>query len=157
MWIYSGLSRLTDGGADVRLAQWLFAAVYLLTLGVTMGSYKLAGAPLYVYPLLVMSRRLHSIYALRLFNDCWAMLFFAVALFAYQKKSRLLAALAYSVGLGTKMNLLLALPAVAMVLLLDVGFVDACGDLLNVLLVQVSWLGRVDSDRPMLRCGSGKG
>lgn len=71
---------------------------------------------------MILSKRLHSVFLLRCFNDCFATFFFWLALFCFQKRQWTLGSLAYSWGLGIKMSLLLSLPAVAVVLLLGRGF-----------------------------------
>lgn len=54
--------------------QVVFAVLYLATQGVVMLIYAQTRAvPPWSLALLCLSRRLHSIYLLRLFNDCWAM------------------------------------------------------------------------------------
>lgn len=73
-------------------------------------------APPYVFPLLVLSKRLHSIYMLRLFNDCLAAGALFVAIYAYQKRWWTTGSIIYSLGVGVKMSVLLALPGVVMVL-----------------------------------------
>ena len=50
VYLYAGLYRLTDEGRDVKLAQWVFAGVYLAALGVVMACYKRAGVCC-LYPL----------------------------------------------------------------------------------------------------------
>lgn len=94
-------------------------------------------APPYVFPLLVLSKRLHSIFVLRCFNDCFAALFLWLAVFFLQRRSWLLGALAYTWGLGIKMSLLLALPAVGVVLLLGSGFASSLQLAAVIALVQV--------------------
>lgn len=42
VWIYTQLYRLTDEGTDVARAQWIFALLYLLTLGVVVLCYRRA-------------------------------------------------------------------------------------------------------------------
>lgn len=64
----------------------------------------------------MLSKRLHSIYLLRLFNDCFATAALFLAVYAYQRRHWLLGSLLYSLGVAIKMNVLLALPAVAVVL-----------------------------------------
>ncbi|KAI9886113.1 MAG: hypothetical protein M1823_002073 [Watsoniomyces obsoletus] len=115
VYIYDSLYRLTDGGLDIVTAQWLFAGVYLGTLLIVMACYRRAGAPPYIFPLLVLSKRLHSIYLLRLFNDCFAVLALFVAIYAYQRRQWVLGSALFSLGVGIKMSVLLALPAVAMI------------------------------------------
>jgi alpha-1,3-mannosyltransferase len=73
-------------------------------------------APPYIFPLLVLSKRLHSIYMLRCFNDCFAVLALFLAIYLYQKKQWTLGSSIYAFGLGIKMSLLLALPGIGFVL-----------------------------------------
>lgn len=122
VYTYTGLYYATDKGADILFAQQIFAAIYMLTLTVVMLCYWKAKVPPYVFPLLVISKRLHSIYVLRCFNDGIAALFFWIAIFFFQRKQWSIGALAYSWGLGIKMSLLLVLPAVGIVLFLGRGF-----------------------------------
>lgn len=79
-------------------------------------------APLYIFPLLVLSKRLHSVFMLRCFNDCAAALCLWLAIYLLQRRAWTLGTAAYTWGLGTKMTLLLCLPAVAVVLFLGRGF-----------------------------------
>lgn len=72
--------------------------------------------------MLILSKRLHSIFVLRCFNDCFAVLFLWVAIYCFQRRAWTAGALAYTLGLGVKMSLLLVLPAVGIVLLLGAGF-----------------------------------
>jgi alpha-1,3-mannosyltransferase len=71
--------------------------------------------------MLVLSKRLHSIFVLRLFNDCFAVLSLWAAIYFYQIRAPTLGSLAYSWGLGTKMSLLLSLPAFGVILFLTRG------------------------------------
>ena len=71
--------------------------------------------------MLVLSKRLHSIFILRLFNDGFAVLFFWAGIYTFQRRLWTLGSMAYSLGLGVKMTLLLALPAVGVVLFLGRG------------------------------------
>jgi len=71
--------------------------------------------------MLILSKRLHSIFVLRLFNDCFAVLFLWVAIYVFQRRIWTLGSMAYSWGLGIKMSLLLALPAIGVILFLARG------------------------------------
>ncbi|KAJ4289520.1 dolichyl-P-Man:Man(5)GlcNAc(2)-PP-dolichol alpha-1,3-mannosyltransferase [Collariella sp. IMI 366227] len=122
VWIYTGLYKLTDGGRDIPLAQYVFGGVYLVALGVVMGCYWRTKVPPYVFPMLILSKRLHSIFVLRCFNDCFAVLFLWLAIYCFQGRAWTAGALAYTLGLGVKMSLLLVLPAVGIILLLGAGF-----------------------------------
>lgn len=75
-------------------------------------------APFYIFPLLVISKRLHSIFLLRLFNDCFAVGALFLAIYAYQRRSWAVGSVAYSFAVGTKMSILLAGPAIGSILLL---------------------------------------
>ncbi|QIW98545.1 hypothetical protein AMS68_004063 [Peltaster fructicola] len=116
VYIYRLLFGITDAGANVLLAQWLFAGLYLSTLAIVMLCYREAKVPPIIFPLLILSKRLHSIFVLRLFNDGFAVFFLFLAIYLYQRRLWTFGSLAYSSGLGVKMSLLLALPAVGVVL-----------------------------------------
>lgn len=79
-------------------------------------------APPYLFPLLILSKRLHSIFVLRLFNDCFAVGMLFIAIYAYQKRIWTIGSVAYSFGVGIKMSLLLAAPAVGIILLQALPF-----------------------------------
>lgn len=54
--------------------QVIFAMLYLAMQGGVMALYiRTRALPPWTLVLLCLSRRLHSIFLLRLFNDCWAM------------------------------------------------------------------------------------
>lgn len=74
-------------------------------------------APPYIFPLLIFSKRLHSIFLLRLFNDCFAVLALFITIYFYQRRIFTVGSVAYSFGLGIKMSLLLAVPAIGIILL----------------------------------------
>jgi alpha-1,3-mannosyltransferase len=93
--------------------------------------------PPYVFPMLILSKRMHSIFVLRLFNDCFAVFFFFVAIYCYQKRWWVVGCTIYSIGLGVKMSLLLALPSVGIVLLQAIGARDAIGHASLIGLIQV--------------------
>lgn len=71
--------------------------------------------------MLILSKRLHSIFLLRCFNDSFAVLFLFLAIYAYQKRQYTIGSLFYSWGLGIKMSLLLSLPAFGIILFLTRG------------------------------------
>lgn len=121
VYIYRLLYTLTNAGQNIALAQWLFVTLYLLTLWTVMQCYRAANVPPWVFPLLSLSKRAHSIFMLRLFNDCFAVLFLWVAVALWQRKLWTLGTLVFGFGVGVKMSLLLALPAVGVVLWLGMG------------------------------------
>lgn len=73
IYIHQALHTLTDSGRNLWKAQQIYGALYLVSLALTAVIYKRAGGvPNWVLLFLPLSKRLHSIYVLRLFNDCWA-------------------------------------------------------------------------------------
>lgn len=71
--------------------------------------------------MLILSKRLHSIFVLRCFNDCFAVGAFFLAIYAYQKRMWTAGSIFYSLAVGVKMSALLALPAVGLILLQAIG------------------------------------
>lgn len=133
--IYQALYSLSNGGEDVRLVQNLFGyllvATNLLVLVAYMTSVDIQPWPLY---LLLASKRLMSIYVLRLFNDCFTTFcMVAVTLLLQQAASwsgvsalvsfalTLAAADMFSIAISIKMNALLYLPAFLIVSFFAVG------------------------------------
>lgn len=90
VWIHKLLSAFTvseNGVINLKLAQQIYAALYLVTILLTCSVYHAAESlPNYVVIPLVLSKRLHSIFVLRLFNDCWAVGIMTVAILAFQKR-----------------------------------------------------------------------
>jgi len=71
--------------------------------------------------LLVLSKRLHSIFVLRLFNDGPAALLAMAAVLSFQHRRWLLGCVLYSLGVSIKMNVLLYAPALLLLLLRNTG------------------------------------
>lgn len=138
VWIYKHLHAWTDEGRNIERAQYIFAVVYLLTLGVVGLCYRRAKVPPYVFPLLVMSKRLHSIFMLRCFNDCFAVLGLWLAIFCYQRNQWHLGTFFYSTGLNVKMSLLLPLPAMGILMVQKLGGREALTQ--AMIIVQISVL-----------------
>ncbi|KAG8727082.1 dolichyl-P-Man:Man(5)GlcNAc(2)-PP-dolichol alpha-1,3-mannosyltransferase, partial [Ceratobasidium sp. 423] len=85
--------------------------------------YRRAGIPQYVLLLLPLSKRLHSIYVLRLFNDCWAAPLSMGAIHAFQKRHWAIGCILFGLAISVKMNVLLYMPALCLTLLLTNGVV----------------------------------
>ncbi|KAF4461902.1 dolichyl-P-Man:Man(5) c(2)-PP-dolichyl mannosyltransferase [Fusarium albosuccineum] len=122
VYTYTGLYYITDEGKDIFLAQQIFGLLYMATLTLVMLCYWRAKAPPYIFPLLILSKRLHSIFVLRCFNDCFAVFFLWLTIYFFQRRSWTIGSVVYSWGLGIKMSLLLVLPAVGVILFLGRGF-----------------------------------
>ncbi|KAF7720313.1 Dolichyl-P-Man:Man(5)GlcNAc(2)-PP-dolichol alpha-1,3-mannosyltransferase [Penicillium ucsense] len=121
VYIYSLLHDLTDGGRDILMGQILFAGLYLATLIVVFACYRRVQVPPYLYPLLVLSKRLHSIYMLRMFNDGIAALAMWLAIYLCMRQKWTAGIAIWSLGVGVKMTLVLLVPGIAVVTLLNLG------------------------------------
>lgn len=123
--VYQALSWLTDGGKNLEFAQLAFGYLFSLTTLLTSIVYAAAGSPPWPIYLLLLSKRLYSIYVLRMFNDCFTTVGIVAVIMLLQQAARwsrvlsdsvmfLLCAVAadlYSLALSVKMNALLFLPA----------------------------------------------
>lgn len=119
--VFAGLRALTSGGADIRAAQLLFLLAYLGTLALALLVYRRARlAPPWALGLLCLSKRVHSIYLLRLFNDGVTTLLVYAALAALSRARWALGCSLYSFAVSTKMSALLFAPGL-LVLLLRAG------------------------------------
>ncbi|KAK5560878.1 dolichyl-P-Man:Man(5)GlcNAc(2)-PP-dolichol alpha-1,3-mannosyltransferase [Exophiala xenobiotica] len=117
VYIYTGLYYLTDEGTNILRAQIIFAGLYLTTLAVVLACYRRTGAPPWLLVPLALSKRMHSIFLLRLFNDCWATLSLWTAIYLLQRRKWAEGAMVWAFGLGIKMTILLAAPAIGVILL----------------------------------------
>ncbi|KAF4962919.1 hypothetical protein FSARC_9032 [Fusarium sarcochroum] len=122
VYTYTGLYYITDEGKDIFLAQQIFGLLYMATLALVMLCYWKAKVPPYIFPLLILSKRLHSIFVLRCFNDCFAVFFLWLTIFFFQRRNWTFGCIVYAWGLGIKMSLLLVLPATGVVLFIGRGF-----------------------------------
>lgn len=138
VYVYTLLYRLTDEGRDILQGQIIFAGLYLSTLIVVFGCYRKVNAPPYLFPLLVLSKRLHSIFMLRMFNDGVAAFAMWVAVYFFMKRMWSFGVVAWTLGVGVKMTLLLLVPAIAIIPLLSMGLAHCFTLAFIASLVQVS-------------------
>ncbi|KAJ5433096.1 Dol-P-Man:Man(5)GlcNAc(2)-PP-Dol alpha-1-3-mannosyltransferase [Penicillium daleae] len=125
VYIYTLLYDLTDGGRDILQGQIFFAGFYLATLIVVIACYRQVDVPPYLYPLLVLSKRLHSIYMLRMFNDGIATLAMWLAIYLCMKQKWTAGIAIWSLGVGVKMTLVLLVPGIAIITLLSLGLLQS--------------------------------
>ena len=90
LYLYALLSHVS-----LRTAQFLFALVYVVTFLLVAQIYKAANAPPFLLAFLLLSKRLHSIYVLRLFNDPLGMLFLYASILLLCKRRYLFASVLY--------------------------------------------------------------
>ncbi len=111
------LFRITAGGSIV-LAQAIFAVFYLINQALVMWLYiETHAVPPWALVLLCLSKRVHSIFMLRMFNDGVTTLITNVALLLLIKRKWRWSLLSFSAALSVKMNVLLLAPSVAVILL----------------------------------------
>ncbi|KAM3834584.1 dol-P-Man:Man(5)GlcNAc(2)-PP-Dol alpha-1,3-mannosyltransferase isoform 1-T1 [Vipera latastei] len=140
VYIFMGLYYATDRGTNIRLAQYFFAALYLITLLLVFRIYSRTNkVPPYVFFFMCCaSYRIHSIFVLRLFNDpvAMAILFLAVNLFLEDRWS--CGCFCFSLAVSVKMNILLFAPGLLFLLLRCFGLRGAIPKLAICALLQVA-------------------
>ncbi|NWU73310.1 ALG3 mannosyltransferase, partial [Pterocles burchelli] len=139
VYIFLGLYYATGRGADIRLAQYLFAGLYLLNLLLVFRIYcRTSKVPPYVFFFMCCaSYRIHSIFVLRLFNDpvAIAILFLAINLFLEERWSW--GCFFFSLAVSVKMNILLFAPGLLFLLLHQFGLLGCIPKLCICALLQV--------------------
>ncbi|XP_029669636.1 lethal(2)neighbour of tid protein 2 isoform X2 [Formica exsecta] len=123
VYIFSGLYYVTLRGADIKTAQYIYAAVYAITLMLVFKIYaRTKKVPPYVLILMCCtSYRIHSIFVLRLFNDPIAMLLLYASFNAFLDNRWYLGSVLYSLAVSVKMNILLFAPALLVAYLCVLG------------------------------------
>lgn len=117
VYVFALLRRLTSGGR-VFEAQVIFGGIYIVTQMVVLAVYVRARVvPPFALPLLALSRRMHSIYLLRLFNDGVAMLPLYASVLLMQSGRWVWALALFSLAVSVKMNVLLMAPPVFMLMM----------------------------------------
>lgn len=125
LYIFTVLKWLTNNGTNIFAAQCIFAGIYILTQAIVMALYVADGGALAIGSvLLLLSKRIHSIYMLRMFNDCIAVLCGYFAIWLFTRKNWRIGCFFYSIGVSVKMNMLLYAPGVLLVLLMGTGYVE---------------------------------
>jgi hypothetical protein len=83
---------------------------------------------------------------LRCFNDCFAVLFFWLAVFCYQRNQWHIGSALYSTGLNVKMTLLLPLPAMGVLMVMKLGGREALTQAMIIVQISVRSLPLVPQD-----------
>ncbi|KAK7259350.1 hypothetical protein RIF29_24955 [Crotalaria pallida] len=116
LYIYSAFQYVTGG--QVYPAQILFGILYILNLAIILCIYvKTDRVPWWALCLLSLSKRAHSIFVLRLFNDCVAMMLLHAALLLLMNRRWNLGLIVFSGAVSIKMNVLLYAPPLLLLML----------------------------------------
>lgn len=137
LYIFSGLKRLTDEGSNIFKAQVIFAGIYIVNLAVVLVLYCYGRIPSFAACLLLISKRIHSIYMLRMFNDCIAVLLGFMAISLFCRKQWGLGSVAYSLAVSIKMNMLLYAPGVLAMYIFHLGYFGALQNIAVCAVVQI--------------------
>lgn len=136
VYLFSFLQTITGGA--IPSAQLVFAGLYIVHQFFVMALYiRAKSLPPWSLVLLCISRRIHSIFVLRLFNDCWAMLVAYVATFALQSRKWTLSIFLYSLAVSIKMNVLLFAPGVLAVILKEGNLMDTVKGIVAGIVLQL--------------------
>ncbi|XP_019524278.1 PREDICTED: dol-P-Man:Man(5)GlcNAc(2)-PP-Dol alpha-1,3-mannosyltransferase isoform X1 [Hipposideros armiger] len=123
VYIFMGLYYATGQGTDIRMAQHIFAVLYLTTLLLVFLIYhQTCKVPPFVFFFMCCaSYRVHSIFVLRLFNDpvAMALLFLSINLLLAQRWGW--GCCCFSLAVSVKMNVLLFAPGLLFLLLTQFG------------------------------------
>ncbi|XP_048495418.1 dol-P-Man:Man(5)GlcNAc(2)-PP-Dol alpha-1,3-mannosyltransferase isoform X2 [Beta vulgaris subsp. vulgaris] len=116
LYVYSAIQYITGG--LVHPAQILFGALYIINLAIVFFIYiKTDVLPWWALSLLCLSKRVHSIFVLRLFNDCIATTLLHAALATLLCQKWCLGLIIFSFAVSIKMNVLLYAPSLLLIML----------------------------------------
>ncbi|EIW70538.1 hypothetical protein TREMEDRAFT_68105 [Tremella mesenterica DSM 1558] len=123
LYIYAALHQLLPNDR-VRAAQYIFLLVYLVTFTLVGCIYYFCGSrnrhiPQILLVPLTLSKRAHSVYLLRLFNDPLTMILLYAAVVGFMCRTTTgwrVGSVLFSMALGVKMNILLFLPGLLVLL-----------------------------------------
>ncbi|MCL7050702.1 hypothetical protein MKW94_002087 [Papaver nudicaule] len=136
LYVHTAIQFITGG--EVYPAQILFGVLYIVNLGIILHIYlKTDLLPWWALTLLCLSKRVHSIFVLRLFNDCFAMtlLHAAVALVLHKKWH--LGLIIFSGAVSIKMNVLLYAPPLFLLMLKSMSICGVITSLAGAALLQI--------------------
>ncbi|CAL9071089.1 unnamed protein product [Musa textilis] len=136
LYVYSAIKFLTGG--EVFPAQILFGILYIINLGLIFFIYiKTDLLPWWALSFLCLSKRVHSIFILRLFNDCFAMTLLHASLALLFSQKWHLALIIFSGAVSIKMNVLLYAPPLFLLMLKALDVKGVFSVLLGAALVQI--------------------
>eukprot|EP00897_Mesotaenium_endlicherianum_P010505 jgi/Mesen1/9483/ME000063S08930 len=137
LYIYSGLQYLTRG--NIFPAQVIFGALYVVNQALVLLIYvRSKVVPPWALVLLALSKRVRSIFMLRLFNDCFAMTLLHAAMAILQSNLWTLGLAVFSAAVSVKMNVLLFAPPLQMLLFKGTSWLGVFAALATAALVQLA-------------------
>ncbi|CAN4091444.1 unnamed protein product [Withania somnifera] len=136
LYIYSAIQYVTGG--QVYPAQILFGFLYMLDLAIVVFIYlKTDVVPWWALSLLSLSKRVHSIFVLRLFNDCFATTLLHASLVSIICQKWHLGLVIFSGAVSIKMNVLLYAPPLLLLMMKAMDIVGVISALAGAALVQI--------------------
>ncbi|XP_016470519.1 dol-P-Man:Man(5)GlcNAc(2)-PP-Dol alpha-1,3-mannosyltransferase [Nicotiana tabacum] len=136
LYVYSAIQYVTGG--QVFPAQILFGFLYMLDLAIVVFIYlKTDVVPWWALSLLSLSKRVHSIFVLRLFNDCLATTLLHAALVSIICQKWHLGLVIFSGAVSIKMNVLLYAPPLLLLMVKAMDIVGVISALAGAALVQI--------------------
>ncbi|XP_007201040.1 dol-P-Man:Man(5)GlcNAc(2)-PP-Dol alpha-1,3-mannosyltransferase [Prunus persica] len=136
LYFYSAVRYVTGG--EVYPAQILFGVLYIINLGIILFIYgKTDVVPWWAMSLLCLSKRMHSIFVLRLFNDCLAMMLLHASLVSLLHQRWHLGLIIFSGAVSVKMNVLLYAPLLLLLMLKAMNIGGVISALSGAALVQI--------------------
>uniref|UniRef100_A0A0D6QY76 dolichyl-P-Man:Man5GlcNAc2-PP-dolichol alpha-1,3-mannosyltransferase n=1 Tax=Araucaria cunninghamii TaxID=56994 RepID=A0A0D6QY76_ARACU len=136
LYFYSIIYFLTGGA--VFPAQVIFGILYIINLGIIFLIYRKTNLlPWWAFCLLCLSKRVHSIFLLRLFNDCIAVTLAHAAIALLLYKQWYLGLIMFSGAVSVKMNVLLYAPPLLLLMLKGMSVKGVLFTLFSAALFQV--------------------
>lgn len=138
VYVFSALYFITEKGINILFGQYIFAFIYVLIIFMSHVLYQCGfyhkikdknykntiDYSFIIILLLSLSKRIHSIFVLRMFNDCIALAFGMIAILCYTKRHYRLGSFLYSISVSIKMNMLLYAPGILLVLWFGNGIIE---------------------------------
>jgi len=139
LYFYSFLKRISN--QSIVTTQYIFLFLYIVTQIIIFKLYYQSKIPLISLILLTLSKRIHSIYLLRLFNDVPAMLFTYISIYFLAQCKYKLGCIFYTVAVSIKMNVLLFAPGLAFLLVHFCPWYECvlCIFICGILQVGIAW------------------
>jgi alpha-1,3-mannosyltransferase len=137
LYLFGLMKKMTRDGHNIHRAQYIFGLLYMINMAIILSIYTLLERNTHVttrknikmaqahriwswrvaMALLCLSKRMHSIFMLRLFNDGPCMLIFFISAWLFANGRWKTGCVVYSLSVSVKMNTLLFAPGLLLLLL----------------------------------------